>query len=193
MINNRKYFYGADSFETAHLTQDYPYGRKLRCQRKEWIETTKRGDRFVYCTLNPKTGRWNKPKKSTYGLVEVLYLNEDNHIKVEGISLHSGGEAILAFHERHIGQLKDIQVQRIKEAKAFANVMKHVEFKVVKSPVGPIDLTAAMNGDPVEQAKVEEQKRLDDEREAKDKEFYSKINRAIACESRNPELMKGTN
>ena len=33
-------------------------------------------------TLNPKTEEWNKPKKSTYSDVMVLYKNEIGHIKV---------------------------------------------------------------------------------------------------------------
>jgi hypothetical protein len=49
----------------------------LRTKRKYWIETTKRGDRLCYQTLNPKTDKWCAVKKSTYAGIKVLYENED--------------------------------------------------------------------------------------------------------------------
>jgi hypothetical protein len=69
--------FGHTSEDTALVVDDYPYGR-LRTQIRYWIETVaKRGDRFVSQTLNPKTGRWNKPKKSTYMPVMVMTRAED--------------------------------------------------------------------------------------------------------------------
>lgn len=63
---------GHVSEETSKLVEDYPYGRQ-RTQIRYWIETVKgKGDRFCSQTLNPKTGRWNKPKKSTYTPVRFM-------------------------------------------------------------------------------------------------------------------------
>jgi len=46
---------------------DYPYGKK-RTKAKFSVETMKNGkQRGVKQTLNPKTGQWNKPKKTTSG------------------------------------------------------------------------------------------------------------------------------
>lgn len=50
---------GCNSEATSHCTLDYPYGFKLRCQRREWLEyKPNHGYRFVTQTSNPK-----KPSK----------------------------------------------------------------------------------------------------------------------------------
>jgi hypothetical protein len=77
MKKNRTYLNGHDSPETAFTINSYPYGR-LRCIKKVWIETNKKGDqREVHQTQNPKTMRWNAPKKSTYSKMIFLYLDHD--------------------------------------------------------------------------------------------------------------------
>ena len=71
----------ADSMDNSYITADYPYGFKLRTQRKTWIETNgKRGDRVCHQTFNPKKNIWNKPKKSTYSTAIVLYINDKGYI-----------------------------------------------------------------------------------------------------------------
>lgn len=76
---------GHTSEETGYQVEDYPYGYKLRTTIRYWIETVKgKGDRFCSQTINPKNGRWNKPKKSTYSTFEYLLLNEDGHVKCSG-------------------------------------------------------------------------------------------------------------
>src|SRR6516165_4444148 len=59
---------GHISPETAYVVEDYPYGLRLRCRIRYWLEhTPKRGFRFWSQTTNPKRGNiWNKPKASTY-------------------------------------------------------------------------------------------------------------------------------
>lgn len=69
-----------NSEDNAYVVKDYPYGYK-RTFKKFWIETTKRGDRLCGMTLNPKTKKWNKPKKDTYNDVEVLVKNDIGHIR----------------------------------------------------------------------------------------------------------------
>lgn len=78
---------GHVSPETAHVVADYPYGFRLRCQIRYWIETTKHGQRVVSQTTNPKRGDvWNKPKASTYSDFAVLYVdNETGHVKHDAI------------------------------------------------------------------------------------------------------------
>lgn len=95
--------FGHTSQETAYLISDYPYGRTLRCQRRVWLESDpKRGVRFVAQTNNPKNGRWNKPHMSTYTEVAAgLYLDSDNHVQWEGISMYSTAEQALAFAQTH--------------------------------------------------------------------------------------------
>ena len=71
-----------------HMVDDYPYGFRLRCKIRYWIETTKRGQRFVSQTTNPKKAgeHWNKPKKSTYSDLLALYLDENDHVKYDALS-----------------------------------------------------------------------------------------------------------
>ncbi len=108
---------GHTSPETAYVVQDYPYGFRLRCKIRYWVETTKHGQRVVSQTTNPKVpGRcrhcgktygdtdahvhlgdnphtfeaaevWNKPKASTYSAIRVLYI-EDSTGHVENAALN---------------------------------------------------------------------------------------------------------
>jgi len=80
---------GAVSPETAVLVSDYPYGSRLRCVMRYWLEARPgKGTRVMQQTNNPKRPGlfWNKPKASTYtaGAV-VLYTNADGHVKSRGI------------------------------------------------------------------------------------------------------------
>lgn len=91
---------GHDSEEIAHVQVDYPYGFKLRCQRRCWLERDeKRGYRFVTQTSNPKKSflTWNAPKKSTYSLLGVMGLDEKEHVTWTGLSAYSSLEEIKEF------------------------------------------------------------------------------------------------
>jgi hypothetical protein len=49
--------------ETAYLVSDYPYGFRLRCKIRYWLEHhPKRGTRFVSQTTNPNAAGevWNR-------------------------------------------------------------------------------------------------------------------------------------
>ncbi len=64
---------------------DYPYG-SLKCSMTFSVEYVKgKGYREVMQSINPKTGRLNKPKKSTY--TDFLYMYQDSengHVKFAG-------------------------------------------------------------------------------------------------------------
>src|SRR4051812_18420178 len=92
---------GHTSADTAYVVDDYPYGRS-RTQKRYWIESKpKHGDRLVTQTLNPKTGRWNKPKAGTYASILVLFLEpqEDGRefVKTHGLGLWKTNEEVEAF------------------------------------------------------------------------------------------------
>lgn len=92
--------YGHNSEETAYLIADYPYGFKLRCQMKVWLEYREgKGWRMVTRTSNPKKpGMWNKEKASTYSsLGACLYLDNEGHIHQSAVSLYSSIEELKAF------------------------------------------------------------------------------------------------
>lgn len=94
-LNERDLMFGHTSEETAFVVDDYPYGRRIRTQIRYWIETTKHGDRMCSQTLNPKTGRWNKPKKSTYSPVGFLFREPDTgYIRWVGLRIHADADTL---------------------------------------------------------------------------------------------------
>lgn len=109
---------GHTSEETAFVVDDYPYGFRLRTQIRYWIESNnKRGQRFCSQTLNPKTGRWNKPKKSTYSPVMVMVRNPNNGYVSYQILMTGGWskeDKITAFEERHAAALGEFEKSAIK-------------------------------------------------------------------------------
>lgn len=65
----------------TYTTNDYPYGR-LRCTATFGLEfNPKKGFRSTFQTINPKTGRINKPKKNTYCHFSLMHLNDDGHVR----------------------------------------------------------------------------------------------------------------
>lgn len=91
--------YGHDSEQTAYIVDDYPYSFKLRCKIRYWLEMKpKKGFRFMSQTENPKTGRWNKPKASTYAsLAGVMYLDSQKHVQWHGLTEYSKDSDVLDF------------------------------------------------------------------------------------------------
>lgn len=82
---------GHTSPETAYVVDDYPYGFRLRCKIRYWLEhDQKRGFRFCSQTTNPKKSVevWNAPKKSTYTMLAVMGLNDDGHVTWTGCSVY---------------------------------------------------------------------------------------------------------
>jgi hypothetical protein len=62
------------------ISENYPYGYSLRTTKTDYIEfDRKRGFRHCSYTINPKTGRQNNPKKSTYYKIMVLGKDESNN------------------------------------------------------------------------------------------------------------------
>ena len=91
---------GHTSPETAFVVDDYPYGFRLRCKIRYWIEfKPKNGFRFVSQTTNPKRGHaWNKPKASTYYRFGMaMFLDDVEHVQFAGLSEYSDGAEAKAF------------------------------------------------------------------------------------------------
>ena len=62
-------------------SDDYPYGRQ-KCHITFDVEfRARKGYRYVTQTTNPKTGRVNKPKKSTYSDYIVLHRGENARVE----------------------------------------------------------------------------------------------------------------
>jgi hypothetical protein len=95
------------SFETAYKVENYPYGFRLRTTMHYWIETVaKKGDRLCTCTINPKNGRINAPKKSTFSNIGILYLDENNHVHWDTINIYTKPNLIVDFINNTIGEDK---------------------------------------------------------------------------------------
>lgn len=100
-MSSRTPLYGHNSPDTAYLVQDYPYGFRLRCQIRYWVEHhPTRGYRFMSQTTNPKASGtvWNKPKASTYALIAAcMYLDENGHVQWDNVTEYASPEHAAAF------------------------------------------------------------------------------------------------
>lgn len=106
---------GHTSQDTAFLVKDYPYGFRLRCQIRYWIETTKHGQRVVSQTTNPKRAGevWNKPKASTYSNLRVLYIDDSNgHVHNDGLHVYADAAKIDAFAATYASALTSERDQK---------------------------------------------------------------------------------
>lgn len=95
---------GHISPETAFVVDDYPYGFRLRCKIRYWLEFhPKRGFRFWSQTTNPKRPGevWNKPKASTYyRFGGAMFLDENEHVQWSGLSEYCSAEEAKAYLEK---------------------------------------------------------------------------------------------
>lgn len=114
---------GHYSEETAFVIDDYPYGFRLRCKIRYWLEVNNKGTRFWSQTTNPKKDgeAWNKAKSSTYCLFGAMFQKgeeageESGHIAWTGLSMYDvreKGKAWLETYREGLteGQLKDLEV-----------------------------------------------------------------------------------
>lgn len=94
---------GHTSPETAFLVADYPYGRKVRCRIRYWLEKDpKKGFRFVSQTENPRTLAWNAPKRSTYvRFAAAMYRDGEGRVTWSGVSEYASAEEVLTFVASH--------------------------------------------------------------------------------------------
>lgn len=96
---------GHTSPETAYLVDDYPYGFRLRCQIRYWLEDhPTHGTRLVSQTSNPKLPGmvWNKPKPSTYAkFAGCMLLNGEGHITWTGLTEYSTHAEAKAWYETY--------------------------------------------------------------------------------------------
>lgn len=75
--------------KNAFIQPDYPYGRKLRCQRRVWVEENRHyGMRLVTQTTNPKRAGevWNKAHPETYADFVALWADAKDFIQTDSIA-----------------------------------------------------------------------------------------------------------
>jgi hypothetical protein len=165
MNENKKYIYNAVNFDTAIEVDNYPWGFRLKTKVKYWIESNNKGDRLIKQTLNPKTNKWCNPKKSTYNAVEVLYFDENNHVKGYAMGKYGTNEEELKTFISNIdyNSLNLLQKKQIEMIKSINKVMENVSFKIEKvseyNLSDPLDLIRMRNDNnsPETKAKEKEQ------------------------------------
>jgi len=129
------YIYNKDSFENALEVSNYPWGFRLKTKRRTWIETNKnQGDRLCFCTLNPKTNNWCAVKKATYNAVEVLFIDENEHIKSDAIWKYGTNDQKIKDFLADVDyeQLNDLQKKQVCKLRSINKVMENVTFKIAK-------------------------------------------------------------
>ena len=153
--------YGHTSPETALIVEDYPYGFKLRCRIRYWLEfKPKKGWRFCTQTTNPKLSyeKWNATKCSTY--VEfgacMFAVNdggeEQGHVKWTGVGGYAKPSDILQFVEEFPGAdmrvIKLLTESRVKPGGLLDKLAS-----------GQAELTTTINGVRVEKSESEREAR----------------------------------
>jgi len=129
-----KQLVGHTSPETAYVVDDYPYGFKLRTSIRYWVETKSTfGQRLCSQTVNPKNGKYNKPKCSTYSPVEVLGLDEKGYVKGEALSYYDDYPVWEDFAAKY--QLDEYQTATAEKA---IQVKKEFEAKEIELTVDGI-------------------------------------------------------
>jgi hypothetical protein len=91
---------GHTSPETAYVVEDYPYGFRLRCTMRYWLDTSKHGVRLMSQTTNPKAAGtvWNKPKASTYARFGgCMFLDDAQHVQWDGLTEYCDGAEAAAW------------------------------------------------------------------------------------------------
>lgn len=132
-MNVKNYIYEHTTPETAYVVQDYPWGFRLRTTIRYWIEskaTKNGGQRFASQTINPKTGKWCAPKYSTYSEILVMYLDENNHVKIDGLHYNSDECYINIFKDTHMSNFDEFQKEQLRKLLAYCKVMKHVKWEI---------------------------------------------------------------
>ena len=86
---------GHISPETAYSVVNYPYGFRLKCTIRYWLEYKPgHGVRLMSQTTNPKKAGWvwNKPKGSTYcKFGGCMYLDSEQHVHWSGLTEYTNG------------------------------------------------------------------------------------------------------
>lgn len=96
--------HGHVSPDTAYVVDDYPYGFRLRCKMRYWLEyNPQRGFRLWSQSSDPKRGHvWNKPKASIYARFGgAMYLDELSRVQWSGLSEYSNGAEAKAWSDTY--------------------------------------------------------------------------------------------
>lgn len=119
------------NIETVLSNDNYPYGYKKTTAFYSVEYNTKKGCRSVFQTIDPKTGRKNNPKKSTYSPVILPMTDSVNHFHGCGYidfngseQMNRGFQFMADFYEMFtVDQIKDIALYALMMSKVNAKAM----------------------------------------------------------------------
>jgi hypothetical protein len=142
----KKLLSGHVSEETAYVVNDYPYGG-MRTQMRFWVETRpKFGQRVVTQSLNPKTGRWNKPHAGGYTEIVCLFINEENgHCEFDSLSFWLTEKKANEFELTYGPAFDEHQKEKLKILRALnksRNTKSYFEFTANKAEKFDSDVAA---------------------------------------------------
>lgn len=191
-MNNKKrtYIYGHTSPETAKVVQNYPWGFRLKTSKRYWIETSHRSDggqRFCSQTVDPRTGNWCAPKKSTYCAIAVMFLDENDHVRYTILDQRNEQD-ILKFKDIHLENLDEFQKEQVKKLLATEKVLKGISFTYELQSthvIGPVSLFSKR---PEEIEKMKQISIQQEQIKQREEERMRQINIAIAHEMNKVEL-----
>lgn len=141
-----------NSPETAYVIADYPFGMRLRCFKRIWVETGTKGagkglQRIGYQTtvkrfnieytdngLNleapmAEPRAWNKPKFSTYGSIAILWIDPSTgYVETAILGQFPWTEHLDRFADRYGDALDDEQKARFEHLdRLFRKVAERAE------------------------------------------------------------------
>lgn len=112
---------------TVLETDSYPYGY-LKTRAFFSVEFNKKGFRTVFQTINPKTGRLNKPKNGTYSPVILPASNKGHHTFVGYLDFN--GDAEINKGLQFMNDFKELFTEdQLKQINAFIYSMMLVSLK----------------------------------------------------------------
>lgn len=129
IVAGTAYYKVGDSLAWTHdqanpwVVLDYPYGFRLRTSMRVWFEhDVKKGMRICQQTQDPRTGRWNNPKKSTYSGALVMLFDQQGYLTSNAWDM-TAPEAAEAFLARHGTNLPIEVLRKLRFAQAYSASM----------------------------------------------------------------------
>lgn len=140
MQTDSPFLVGHTNINNAYEVKDYPYGFRLRTSIFYWIESKEgKGDRLCSYTINPKNGRKNAVKCSTYSAFMYMYINEDGHVKRESIDAYEPEKFTFRFNFilNKIGEMwiNDIQKKSLRST-LYGHIRGNAPYQIVKYSEG---------------------------------------------------------
>jgi hypothetical protein len=131
------------SAETAYVVDDYPYGFRLRCSIRYWLEfRPKHGFRLVSQTTNPKKAGtvWNKPKAGTYSRFGgAMFLDAEGHVHGAGLTEYSTYAEAQAWSDKYRAAVPEAGLKTLD----FWVKAKKLYEKATADKVAPVEADAA--------------------------------------------------